>query len=356
MITSVHIENFKCFKDFDIELGPFNVLIGPNDSGKTAFLQALALQARTPLRGSASWASYEGVVGVSTGQDVVWRNDVSKVVEIVVKAGVAPGKPDWPEYRIHAERDSLKSGVVGQAPDELALKQWQARTGDWERDWYDTAIGKVAFYQFEPNALRKPSRLHAVMGRTGEGFPTFLDDINREDRQVFGELERHFYDRFPYYSNIIIDKATFGKSDAFVLKFHTIHGEILPAEAVSDGLMLSLAFIALSHSPDPPKILLVEEPEAGVHHANLKEIVGTLRYLSKNRGVQVVLTTHSPYLLDRVEPEEVRLFTKDEEGAVHATKMSDAPDVAELRKHFMTGEIWTVETEDQLANKAQGEQ
>jgi len=34
MITSMHIENFKCFKDFDIELGPFNVLIGPNDTGK----------------------------------------------------------------------------------------------------------------------------------------------------------------------------------------------------------------------------------------------------------------------------------------------------------------------------------
>ena len=41
----MHIQNFKCFKDFDIELGPFNVLVGPNDSGKTAFLQAIRLVA-----------------------------------------------------------------------------------------------------------------------------------------------------------------------------------------------------------------------------------------------------------------------------------------------------------------------
>ena len=43
MITSMHIENFKCFKHFDIDLGPFNVLVGPNDSGKTAFLPAVAM-------------------------------------------------------------------------------------------------------------------------------------------------------------------------------------------------------------------------------------------------------------------------------------------------------------------------
>ena len=53
------------------------------------------------------------------------------------------------------------------------------------------------------------------------------------------------------------------------------------------------------------------------------------------------MTTHSPYLLDHVEPEEVFLFSKDPEGAVHAKKLSDHPDVEDMRKHFMTGEMWT---------------
>ena len=53
MITSMHIENFKCFKDFDIELGPFNVLIGPNASGKSnllALLEIISASARGELR------------------------------------------------------------------------------------------------------------------------------------------------------------------------------------------------------------------------------------------------------------------------------------------------------------------
>ncbi|MFB3892991.1 MAG: AAA family ATPase [Phycisphaerae bacterium] len=43
MITKMHIEQFKCFKRLDIEFGQFNVLIGPNDSGKSSLLQAIQL-------------------------------------------------------------------------------------------------------------------------------------------------------------------------------------------------------------------------------------------------------------------------------------------------------------------------
>ena len=132
------------------------------------------------------------------------------------------------------------------------------------------------------------------------------------------------------------------------LMFRTKHGQYLPAHSVSDGVFLSLAFIALTYLSDPAHILLIEEPENGVHHTSLKEIVTTLRNLGKVHSVQVILTTHSPYLLDLVKPEEVRLFRKDTEGAVHAVKMSDLPDVQDMKKHFMTGEIWTGMSEEEI--------
>jgi predicted ATPase len=125
------------------------------------------------------------------------------------------------------------------------------------------------------------------------------------------------------------------------VSFQTVKGETLGAESVSDGVMFSLAFIAIAHQPRPPQVLLIEEPETGVHHASLKEIVRTLKHLSDDKGVQVILTTHSPYLLDHVEPEEVFVFSKGEDGAVRAKKFSDHPDVETLRKHFKTGELWT---------------
>jgi predicted ATPase len=126
------------------------------------------------------------------------------------------------------------------------------------------------------------------------------------------------------------------------LEFPTPEGQVLPSANVSDGTVLYLAYLALCFRPNPPRILLIEEPENGVHHASLKEIVRVLRHVTQTKGVQVVLTTHSPYLLDLMEPEEVRVFTKDQKGAVHAKKLSDYEDVEDMKKHFMSGEIWTM--------------
>ena len=177
----------------------------------------------------------------------------------------------------------------------------------------------------------------------------------RTDRKQFFRMEEEFYRRFPCYDGMQIAKEGDGSNPQLALRFHTVHGEDLPASSVSDGVMLSLAYIALSYLPRRPKIMLVEEPENGVHHASLKEIVTTLRDLCEAKGVQIIMTTHSPYLLDLVQPEEVRVFWKDEEGAVHAAKMSDLPDIEDMKKHFMTGEIWTTLKESDIVEKVRGE-
>jgi predicted ATPase len=132
------------------------------------------------------------------------------------------------------------------------------------------------------------------------------------------------------------------RTDAVFLEFRTAHGQVMAPESVSDGVMLSLASLAIAYQPDPPKTLLMEEPDKGVHHGSLRETITTLKQLSEEKGVQVILTTHSPYLLDEVEPERVHVFTKDGEGAVHAKRLSEFEDVDGMKKDFMTGEIWSI--------------
>jgi predicted ATPase len=215
-------------------------------------------------------------------------------------------------------------------------------------------------YRFDPSALRYPSLLSQELDRNGKGLPTLLAKLTLRERQAFDRIEGDFRRKFPFYSAIQIDNTrvieTTGsggviaelKRDAYLLQFRTKYGGVLPSQSVSDGVMLSLAFLAVGHLPNPPRILLVEEPENGVHYTSLKDIVDTLRHLSDEEGVQVIVTTHSPYLLDLVQPEEVRVFSKDSEGAVHAINMGTVKDIDKMRKHFMTGEIWTSFSEERL--------
>ncbi|HET6426842.1 MAG TPA: ATP-binding protein, partial [Phycisphaerae bacterium] len=210
-------------------------------------------------------------------------------------------------------------------------------------------IGRAKYYHLDPKALRRPSPVTGEMTETGEGFATFLDDINRTDRTIFRELEEYFYKRFRHYQTIVIDKTVsqvlsgnqLVPKDCFVLKFKTIHDELLPAEGVSDGVILALALTALCYAPTPVGTLLIEEPENAVHFASLKETVQTLRDMAARKGTQVFATTHSPYLLDLAELNEVWVFNKDQEGAVHAKNLAEFPEAQDMRKHFMTGEIWT---------------
>jgi predicted ATPase len=346
----MHIENFKCFKDFTIDLGPFNVLIGPNDSGKTTFLKAVWLAVLTG-GGSALHESRSLLLETYYSLEAVWHGNPELEIVIDLQFG-SPAFTGNRSMRITSregafnpcvpsleeEHDALlrRSPGLRAMADETAADRFRAA------NVWGGAPPRVAFYRFDPEALRLPTGLATEMTERGEGLPSLLDNVNRRSPEVLREIGEHFTARFPHYRppRVLVDRVD--SENLLTLEFPTVGGQVLGVRSVSDGVLLSLAFIALAHEPDPPSILLVEEPENGVHHASLKDIIGTLRHLSQEKGVQVILTTHSPYLLDEVETNEVHVFEKDEEGAVHAKLLSEFDNVESMKKDFMTGEIWGI--------------
>lgn len=340
MITKIHIENFKCFKEFDIELGPFNVLIGPNDSGKTSLIEAIRI---------AGFRQHDGSVAIREvvpfgGPNTLWNKDPKARLAITMRP-MTDDSIDSSVFRevlyVPASPENVDYLQYATKPDR-SIQETDAPNYDakWRLNWFNRVLGETAYYYFDPSALKKPSpiRKQGGMELTGEGFATYLEEFLRSDRRAFFEMENAFYKKFPHYTSIDILK----QGDDNALQFGTRSGQQYPASAISDGTVLYLAYLALSHQPKGIGTLLIEEPENGIHHAALKEVVTTIRKFGEDRNVRVVMTTHSPYLLDLVSPDEVWVFQKDEEGAVHAKRLSDFPDVEDMKKHFMTGEIWTM--------------
>ena len=341
MITSIDIDNLKCFKRFRIELRAFNVLIGPNDSGKTAFLRLLAsacqlgafpiTQRSDPrlarLPGPIRLSQMPQFAGFDLGPNIFWLGDERNTPLICLTASV---NDQVREFRFRVKR------VEG-----LLFLECVKVAGEQEWD-FSSAVGRVQYVSFEPDALRAPSDITSKspfhLGVDGAGFATFLEDLLRADRRSFFEMEKLFYERFPHYKSIEVAK----KEGTNVLLFKTQAGQSLTSHEVSDGALLYLAFLSVTHRPEPPRVLLVEEPENGVHQSGLKQVISALRAVSVDRGVQVLLTTHSPFLLDLADPDEVHVFTKDNEGAVSARRLSNFEHVDEMTKDFRTGEIWSL--------------
>jgi hypothetical protein len=142
--------------------------------------------------------------------------------------------------------------------------------------------------------------------------------------------------------------------------FHLENDVILPGDRVSDGVKICTFFAALTWHPRPPKTILVEEPENGIHPKMLAEVVDLLRGLSVGKigphACQVIVTTHSPYLLDCIDPktEQVLVFRREADG----NRTVDKPDMDKLQvwldEDFGLGEIWSNEKEDGLIERSEG--
>jgi predicted ATPase len=106
---------------------------------------------------------------------------------------------------------------------------------------------------------------------------------------------------------------------------------------MSEGLLYYLAFAALPFLA-PPSILLVEEPENGLHPARIRDVVGVLREVSKT--TQVLVATHSPLVVNELSGDEVTIVTRHGETGTKTRRLSDTPDFASRSRVYATGELW----------------
>ncbi len=121
----------------------------------------------------------------------------------------------------------------------------------------------------------------------------------------------------------------------------------IPAHSVSEGTLLALALLTLLWSPDCPNLVLLDDIEQGLHPKAQRELIGQIRQILAQRpGLQIVLTSHSPYIVDELEAEEVWLLATDAEGVAQAKRLSDHPDARRVLEVLTTGEFWSAEGED----------
>ena len=217
-----------------------------------------------------------------------------------------------------------------------------------------------------PSAI-EPARKFR-MDPDGFGLATLLDDILGYDATKFLDLRRDFCEYFPQFQSVRIESVpalnrqfsdsgqhSANRASGKGIFFETINGRAIRTQQVSDGAILFLGLLALIHSPSPPTLLLVEEPEKGVYPKRLEQVIRLIRRLheapSGRVAPQIIMTTHSPYLLSSFRPEEVTLMVrKDGRGPVRAHPLREAPKIGERlgQGDFYLGELWYNLSEEEL--------
>lgn len=111
------------------------------------------------------------------------------------------------------------------------------------------------------------------------------------------------------------------------------------AKFASDGTLKMLAYLTLLYDPDPPQLIGIEEPENQLHPRLLPELAEECRNAAA--AAQLMVTTHSPFFLNAVRPEEAWVLFRNEQGFTEARRVSDMRGIKEfMNEGALLGNLW----------------
>ncbi len=125
----------------------------------------------------------------------------------------------------------------------------------------------------------------------------------------------------------------------------------IPAHLASDGTILVLGLLAGLLGPSQPNLILVDDLELGLHPKAQRKLIPLLRtILSENQDLQIIATTHSPYVVDELEPKEVRITWAGEDGVTQCARLDSHPEFERWKDEMWPGEFWSLVGEQWVAN------
>lgn len=317
MIASVAFRNFKALRNTRIALTPFNLVIGPNGSGKTSLIEAL-LRLRT----------------------------LSKLAPAGEVAGAQkPGGPEI-EFSFTPPYDGVVARM-GCVSDLLCdtLRIEPADAARWPA--LRAEIGAIRGYVFDHEAMAEaaPRGQGGELASDGGNLAAALDHLRQRSPEAFDGLTAEILRLMPEFQTLELTETA---DDRVEFSLRLAENGSVPAAELSQGMLYLLGVLVLAYDPNPPGVVCLEEVDRGIHPRMLREVRDALYRLSypksfglERRAVQVITTSHSPYFIDlfREHPEEVVISHKHGRAATFS-RLTDRPDLPELLREGSLGDMW----------------
>ena len=325
MIAAVQFRNFKALRSTAVKLAPFNLVLGPNGSGKTSLIQAM-LRLRT-LAGLPAVHVLELAGQRTEGPQIVFEF-MPPYQDVQVTLGC------------NADELVCNQLVVAHPPGPVGEALWAE---------LKPKLQSIRAYLFDHYAMAAPAKLTdgAALASNGGNLAAVLAGWKTDHPASYVALETEFLRMMPDFSGMELQVGAGGSVELGARLKENGH-DLITADSLSQGTLYLLAILALAYAPHPPAIICLEEADRGMHPRSLREVRDTLYRLSypQDTGmgrppVQVITTTHSPYLLDQFKehPEEVVLASKHGRAATFE-RLSDRTDLLDLMKETHLGDLW----------------
>lgn len=374
MIQTISFENFKALRDLTIPLERFTVLVGPNASGKTSVLQGL--DSLFFLRG------HERDYFSNDRDFYVLRSfGASSDASVVIRgAGTWAGEPGQVELSLFEHRPRSAMWAFKVAHGDRSFTYDESESYREEPPWDETTLlddltPAVDLLRLDATRLAQPSysaTLIPGMAPDGEGLAAVLADMLVTRPDDFGRIEQSLRTIVPSVQRVRLERAPVKRPEVQQV---TVNGQTttsriereyvghrvvfdmagapqLPAHGASEGTLIALGILTAIMSHRGAHLVLLDDLERAIHPRAIADLIAQMRaLLTLFPDLQIVATSHSPYLVDHLAPEEVRLMIADERR-VTCAGLGDHPQIERWKEIMRPGEIWSMIGEEWVRDRS----
>ena len=397
MIDRVHFENFKSLQDVALHLKRLTALVGPNGCGKSSVLQGMRMLSLTGVKSPTDrahaepWGRFASIYkdpqaaqrlihhGRAGTMALGMRHSDGDELRVIY----VPHDQDSYHAGFHVEVDPappLRCSLPPLSPAgrlSRTTESWNLiqATLDHERVqkfastaylrldagmMVRTTIANDEIPRMESEGSGLASALAWMKGAAEDELAQITADLRSvvpgvkriktyRERVANRRMEKMNIDGQPLWRPV--DETAIG--DRFAIEFDD--GFEVPSDLLSEGTVLALGLLTKLREPGRPRLFLLDDIDRGLHLGGQVKLIQVLRTLMDlDPELQIVCTTHSPYLLDLFEPAEVRVLALDAQRRTHARPLTEHPDFGKWKFGTQTGELWAALGEEWVLAGAAG--
>jgi predicted ATPase len=359
MLKHIQLQGYKSIKDLDLELRNINILIGANGAGKSnliSFFQLVNnitiypgnLELFVAISGGANSLLFDGVrVTDQISASLVFETELSKTDYSIILSYALNDTLIFKQERVRAQ-DLVYNSV----------EDWKGNLYELSNNWIDLGKGhreakifdllppspKIQnghIYQFntalENARIRQRCDVHDNLDlkRDAANLPALLLRLRNNHRANYLRIVETIQLLAPFFDDFVLEPI----NNSVMLQWRERRTDaIFSSYQASDGTLRAMALVALLLRPETelPDIIILDEPELGLHPYAMNIIAGLIQSISHR--TQIIIATQSPFLIDCFQPEDIIVVErKNRESIFHRLEPEKLQDWLE---DYSLSELW----------------
>jgi predicted ATPase len=356
-IDRIYINNFKSIRQLaELPIRPLNILIGANGVGKSNFISFFKLlnsiaENKLPVyianSGYANRVLYFGKKSKELSGGIIFKLNNGKTnnrYDFVLKPDGANGLYFEKETggfntsgkEQHENWDYVSLNTEGRK--NSGLKEQSAVRFKYLGDYFEQF--RVFHFHDTSNSapLKQAAKLrdNSFLREDGSNLAAFLYWISQKHPSNFKLIEFAIRSIAPFFDSFDLQPDNLNPDMIFLSWKERQSDESFDANNLSDGSIRFMALTTVLLQPNPPKTIIIDEPELGLHPSAINKLASMLKMASAKS--QIIISTQSINLLDQFEAEDVIVVDRTEQQSVF--KRLNKDELAHWISTYNMGELW----------------